>query len=220
VSQSEIASVRGLSGNKYHWARREIVPYISASARRVLDVGAANGDFGTVLKEARPHVRLWGVEPVPGAIEPGVYEEIYAGEYPSVVPATSRFDVIVFNDVLEHMADPWAALRRTKALLADGWTVVASIPNVRNLRTMTDLVLRGRWEYTEYGVLDRTHLRFFTPASMRDLFRSTGFEVLRQQAINLPVRGRRGWLRRAAFGRLDPVIAEQFVIVGRPTGSR
>ena len=98
--------------------------------------------------------------------------------------------------------------------------VVASIPNVRNVRTLFDLVLRGRWDYTEYGVLDRTHLRFFTPTSMLG---PVHFDGLRRSAARSD-QPAYAWAPRLASsrlgGRLDTLIAEQFVVVGSPSEAR
>jgi SAM-dependent methyltransferase len=106
------------------------------------------------------------------------YDEIVTGTFPKALSGCPvRFDCIVFNDVLEHMADPWAALHTARGLLTPEGTVVASIPNVRNLETVFQLVVRGQWTYAASGVLDRTHLRFFTKRSIRVLFEESGFGI-------------------------------------------
>src|SRR5262249_35695807 len=86
-------------------------------------------------------------------------------------------DVVVFADVLEHLKNPLAALRQARRLLAEGGYVVASIPNIAHGAARLAL-LQGNFEYRELGLLDDTHLRFFTRSSVDSLFRSAGFVVI------------------------------------------
>ena len=90
-----------------------------------------------------------------------------------------RYDVVIFSDVLEHLKDPWTTLKRTRELLTDDGKIVASIPNVAHWSVRWDL-LRGKFLYQDEGLLDRTHLRFFTVSTIRDLFESTGYSVRKQ----------------------------------------
>ncbi len=85
------------------------------------------------------------------------------------------FDCILLADVLEHLRNPAAALKKLRGYLSDSGTVVASIPNVRFLSVIRELA-EGRWKYRNFGILDRTHLRFFTKKEMETLFRDAGFE--------------------------------------------
>src|SRR5919198_1484135 len=96
-----------------------------------------------------------------------------------------RFDAILFADVLEHLRDPAALLKRVRQFLADGGVVVASIPNVAHAAVRLAL-LGGSFRYREQGLLDETHLRFFTREGVQDLFEGSGYVITR-------------WLRR----RLD-----------------
>jgi len=188
-----------------------MVDFIADDAVRVLDVGSANGDFGRELARQRPHVRVWGIDPCPGESVTG-YQSVFSGEYPRDMPTGMTFDCIVFNDVLEHMAEPWDALRATRDWLAAGGTVVASIPNVRHYRVIVPLVVRDQWTYADAGILDRTHLRFFTRRTVEELFDSTGYDVVRVEPLRLPTAGRRGTLRRITK-RFDPFLTEQFGVV-------
>src|SRR5262249_29567945 len=94
------------------------------------------------------------------------------------------FDCIVFNDVLEHMIDPYSALGYARKLLAPGGCVVASIPNVRYFDNVWNLVIEGSWEYKDIGVLDRTHLRFFTKSSIKSMFVDLGYKIETIKGIN------------------------------------
>ena len=94
------------------------------------------------------------------------------------------FDVVVMNDVLEHLVDPWAVLRSLHRVLTAGGSVVASIPNIRYFPVLKKYIMKGQWQYRDDGVMDRTHLRFFTQRSIMDLFMSTNYKILKLEGIN------------------------------------
>ena len=85
-------------------------------------------------------------------------------------------DCLVLGDVLEHLLDPWAALTRLARLVRKGGQVLACIPNVQHYSVLVNL-LRGRWDYQDEGLLDRTHLRFFTLSGVQDLFVKAGLQI-------------------------------------------
>jgi 2-polyprenyl-3-methyl-5-hydroxy-6-metoxy-1,4-benzoquinol methylase len=87
------------------------------------------------------------------------------------------FDCILYGDVLEHLRNPWGVLDRHREILRDGGTIICSIPNIRYYGVLRSLIFKGRWDYTPLGILDRTHLRFFTLKTIEDMLRETGFEV-------------------------------------------
>jgi 2-polyprenyl-3-methyl-5-hydroxy-6-metoxy-1,4-benzoquinol methylase len=188
-----------------------MLPLVPASARSVLDVGCGLGGFGATLRDADPTRTLWAIESDPVVADKARvhYDRVLVGRFPDVLDEhDSTFDCVVFNDVLEHMVDPWGALRRTTRHLTDQGTVVASIPNVRFVRTVVDLVFRGSWTYTDCGVLDRTHLRFFTRKTIYDLFRETGYDIEALHGIN--------WLghARSPLSRVFPTVLGDFAYSG------
>jgi 2-polyprenyl-3-methyl-5-hydroxy-6-metoxy-1,4-benzoquinol methylase len=111
----------------------------------------------------------------------GVYERYVIGDGESALDqlAGERYDCIVLADVLEHLVDPWSLLGRARQMLAPGGCVVASIPNVRNIGLIFNLLARGRWRYEDSGLLDRTHLRFFTRTEIHELYASAGLVIER-----------------------------------------
>ncbi len=117
-------------------ARAEMLTFVPADCRRLLDVGCGTGAFGELLKQTRK-IEIWGVEPVTSAAEKASARLDYVinGTFDSgtKLPA-GYFDCVVFNDVLEHMVAPEQALRYAKTLLSQGGAIVASIPNVRYLQ--------------------------------------------------------------------------------------
>ncbi|MCL2541997.1 MAG: class I SAM-dependent methyltransferase [Nocardioidaceae bacterium] len=206
--------------------RPEVAPYVPRSARSVLEIGCGRGGFARTLRELLgPDARLVGVEPVAesaaAARAAGDLDEVVEGFFPEAVPE-ERFDLVVVNDVLEHMLDPWAALRSCHRFLAPGGRVVASLPSIQYAPVVWQL-LRGRWDYTDDGTLDRTHVRFFTRATMVELFETTGYDVERTAGIASvvdrwatdPLAPRR-WLKRGLARALGDAAYCQFVVVAGP----
>jgi 2-polyprenyl-3-methyl-5-hydroxy-6-metoxy-1,4-benzoquinol methylase len=204
---------------RYNHDRADMVPYVPSSARRVLDVGCAAGRFAENLRERDRDIEVWGIDewPHPEWVADPHYRRI-TGSYPADMPdGLTFFDCISFNDVLEHMIDPWGALEHARQILAPGGVVVASIPNVRNfVQVVRPLALNGRWRYADTGILDRTHLRFFTRESIVAMFEDAGFAIENIEPIHPHKRGRWAAMNRWLRGRLDDLLAEQFAVVGRP----
>lgn len=160
--------------------RSDVAGLVPQGSARVLDVGCGYGGLGRMLR-ARGVAQVCGVEINPDAASrlEGVYADYWIGDVEQVnLPAgIEAFDCIVFADVLEHLRDPWGTLKRYLQWLKPGGEIVVSIPNVRNIALLYNLVLRGRWRYEESGLLDRTHLRFFTRAEILELLADTGLEI-------------------------------------------
>lgn len=166
--------------------RSEMLCFIPSNAKRILDVGCGIGKFGEFLKN---ELRLYvdGVEEIPSIAEEAAkrLDKVFVGAFgESLGLPMSYYDCVVFNDVLEHMVDPSYALLYTKSLLTCKGCVVASIPNIRHFPTVWKLVVQGRWDYTEAGTLDRTHLRFFTRASIISMFQESGYKIEVIRGIN------------------------------------
>jgi 2-polyprenyl-3-methyl-5-hydroxy-6-metoxy-1,4-benzoquinol methylase len=200
--------------------RTEVVALVPPGLR-VLDVGCSRGAFGAELKRRDPRREVYGIEPTAAAKHAeGRLTAVAQGFFPNDLPKEwSPFDVICFNDVLEHVVDPWAVLDDTHDVLTSRGAVVASLPNVRYIEVVTDLVLRGQWHYEPTGVLDRTHLRFFTEASMIELFEECRFQVESVTPTHLAeARGRSARLIRkfCLTGVMTPFLAQRYVLVARP----
>lgn len=145
--------------------------------RRVLDAGCATGYLAEAL--VARGCRVSGVEYVPEAAEKARphLERLLVGNLDELDLVAEfgegAFDVLVFGDVLEHLRDPAEVLRRALPLLVPGGSVVLSVPNVAH-GSLRLALLQGRWRYTETGLLDRTHIRFFTRTSLVELLREAG----------------------------------------------
>lgn len=182
---------------------------------RVLEVGCATGYLTRALRERldcfvtaveiRPdqaeRARAFASHLVEGDIcAPGVREAVGTG-----------YDYVLYADVLEHLADPWEVVRWTRGVLADGGRLVASAPNVAYYKIRKRLLL-GQFDYTPYGIMDDTHLRFFTRRTFRALFLENGYAVDREMRIFSGKTDRRLW-------RLAPnAFTYQFLLQASPTG--
>lgn len=166
--------------------RPEMLGYVPTEAKHVLDVGCGIGLFGDSVRQRNQAV-VYGVEIEPRKAEAAKarLDLVIVGPYDEQAGLPEKFfDCIVFNDVLEHLPDPWAALRLSQRFLKPGGTVVASVPNIQHFPTVWKLLVQGRWEYTNSGILDITHLHFFTKAGARDLLEKSGFRIERIEGIN------------------------------------
>jgi O-antigen biosynthesis protein len=161
---------------------REVIEAIPEGCAVVLDVGCGKGTLGRWLKEQPGVTTVYGAELFPAAGEEARrwLDDVVVGNIEHVVLPfpEGTVDCIICADVLEHTADPWAVVAKLKKLLKPDGCIVASIPNVgfhRNIRKM----LRGQWTYAQEGLLDKTHLRFFTLETITELFASNGLTIER-----------------------------------------
>jgi len=177
---------------RYHTNPRvEIMSFLAEPPGTLLDIGCGGGATGVLVKQKFPGTRVVGIEINPSAaaharqhldhvICAGIDDVDLARELPGEAIST-----VLLLDVLEHLYDPWRALQRIRGWLAPGTRVIASVPNIRNLATLSELA-GGHFEYQPNGVLDITHVRFFTRSSLRDLFEQTGFTVQRLDPLTQP----------------------------------
>ena len=150
-------------------------------ATRVLEFGAATGYMSQVLRD-RLGCTVVGIEIDPGAaaLAEEHLERVIVGDAEQIDYAAEltgeEFDVVIFADVLEHLKEPADVLRRVRPFIAENGVVIASIPNIAHASVRLAL-LGGEFRYREWGLLDDTHLRFFTRASIQDLFEESGYVV-------------------------------------------
>ena len=155
--------------------------------RRALDVGAADGFLAELLTRQGWQVTALERDPAQAAKARGRCHEVIVADLEQAAPRLQgRFDAIVYGDVLEHLNDPLPVLvALDRALAADG-RVIVSVPNVAHLWVRFSLAL-GRWDYADRGILDRTHLRFFTKRSFAALLRDAGLSVEELVATPVPL---------------------------------
>jgi SAM-dependent methyltransferase len=183
-----------LNDDYYSNSRKELFVLLPANlhAENALDVGCGAGAAGRYLKDNYAVENVVGLEKVPeiAAKAEGQLDRVIVmdAESPDLPFQPDQFDLIVMADVLEHMVDPWKALERYRVFVKPGGLMLLSIPNIQHWRTVSSLLL-GQWNYTESGILDRTHLRFFTRKSVMDLIASARCRVVRVKA-NMGAKGK------------------------------
>ena len=165
-------------GGSHWWLVRHVPP-----GSRVLDCGCAGGHVGRALGARDCLVEGIEIDGVAAAVAEPFYARVHVGslEDPEFIEGiTGNYDRIVLGDVLEHLIDPVAVLRRIVRLLTPDGRLLVSVPNIAHWSIRWSL-LRGRFQYEDLGLLDRTHLRFFTFYSARDLAREAGLIVTAQE---------------------------------------
>ncbi len=166
----------------YTGERPDILKLISSNTRSLLDVGCATGNLGEYVRRVfGAHVVGVELSPDMACIASSRLDEVIVGDANKVLSSNAltgrSFDCIVFGDLLEHLSDPWDAVRRAAGLLAPGGTIIASLPNVRHIDTIFNLVVKGRWPIRDRGIHDRSHLRFFTRKDSLSLFEQAGLRA-------------------------------------------
>jgi SAM-dependent methyltransferase len=154
---------------------------------KILDVGTADGYLGAILKEQGHY--LVGIENDRSLAEKAknYYDVLHHADIESFdFPYQEHFDVILFADVLEHLRDPDVVLRRALAALRPDGQVIISVPNVANIFVRLSLLF-GKFGYADRGIMDRTHLRFFTLKSLRRLVGDCAFRIVGLFPTPVPV---------------------------------
>jgi 2-polyprenyl-3-methyl-5-hydroxy-6-metoxy-1,4-benzoquinol methylase len=196
--------------------RKDILPLLPQNTSAILEIGCGKGETLDWIKSIRFCRTIVGVElsldvakvaknKIDFVIQ-GDIEEInlpYANEY---------FDLILCLDVLEHLKDPWSVIKKLTKYLKAGGILIASIPNVRHYKVIIPLILFGQWNYVDSGILDKTHLRFFTKKSAIDLVSSSGLKIDKTIVIS-PEKNTKGWLfNLILLGLLSRIFESHYLI--------
>ena len=200
-------------------SRPEMLAFVPLHTRRVLEIGCASGVFGARIKQ-RQGAEVWGLERNADAaaradqhldrVLQGSLED-HLGSLPN-----GHFDCVICNDVLEHLSDPETVFRALRHVMAPDAVLVGSIPNVRYFPVLFDLVWNADWQYADYGVLDRTHQRFFTHKSLARTLQDCGYHPQHITGIN-PTPSIKARLASAlTLGKLSDCRYLQFAFVATP----
>lgn len=192
-----------------------MLPLINDGPNAVMDLGCASGLMGRRLVEAGKAGEVVGAEIFPAAAAEAekTYKKVYVGDVEELaLDYENHFDYVICGDVLEHLKDPYQVLKKIYKWLKPGGKVLVCLPNVRNYRLLQDLVFGGKWDYVSAGVLDKTHLRFFTRSSCRRMVEEAGFGISHEQMI---VTGpKKEFFNKVTFGLFQEFLAEQIFHVG------
>jgi 2-polyprenyl-3-methyl-5-hydroxy-6-metoxy-1,4-benzoquinol methylase len=206
-------------GQQLHGPRARIVEQL-AGAREVLDVGCWSGYAGQFLVD-RGVSSVDGIEPhatMAARAASSAYRHVFAEPVERVVERlpSGSYDGVVLFDVLEHLQDPWKVLAAAKSWLRPKGLVALSVPNVCFWSVRKDVLL-GRFEYERSGILDRTHLRFFTERTLREALEDAGLRPRLRLATGapFPIMGAPG-LGEWAATRWPTLFAVQFAWLCEP----
>jgi 2-polyprenyl-3-methyl-5-hydroxy-6-metoxy-1,4-benzoquinol methylase len=200
--------------------RREILPFLPAKLTRMLDLGCGTGATVALVRQSTPVEWAGGVELDPDAAEAArsVCDHVWVGDataeaFEEAIGKAS-LDLVLCLDVLEHLVDPWTMLRRMSPLLVPGGRLILSVPNIRNWKFLWRLAAFGDFRYRDAGLLDRTHLRFFVRETAIELATASGLDLVSATNAQPPLfPDIRYLLSRASGGRLDGLIAKQWLVV-------
>lgn len=207
-----------MNADDYYGSEREdIIAVIPDDARRILDVGCGFGLMGKAIKKINGAVEVVGLEAEEKAAETARknIDKVIAGDVEDIkMPfAAGYFDCLVYGEVLEHLKDPWRILREHAPYLKKGGCCIVSFPNVSHYSIIEGL-LRDEWNYRDSGILDGTHLRFFTIGGMRNMLSGAGYVIEEEKRYIRASRVKKA-IGRLLGKRAEHLLTEQYLIKGR-----
>lgn len=201
----------------YSYIRYDVLKMIPRGVKIILDVGCGEGHTSAEAKRTLEASVVVGVEPYLPAAEIAKKNldrlltsdiEVLDLDYPE-----GYFDCIICADVLEHTRDPWTVLKKLYYYLNYDGYIVVSLPNIQNYTVIKKLLL-GKFDYEDSGILDKTHLRFFTLDTIKKMFDETGYEILKID-YNLNSGWKLNLLNKITFGMLTPFSVFQYLILAK-----
>lgn len=168
----------------YNNARREIEPLLPHNLESALEIGCGEGNTLLWLQHSGLVKSCRGLEILPDVASRGKaagLDIVVADIEKEGIPFNDQYDLVLCLDVLEHLHDPWSTMKVIADSIKPGGYFIASIPNISHFSILTDLIFRDQWAYSEAGILDKTHLRFFTRRTTQALLTEAGLEIIRHQ---------------------------------------
>ncbi len=201
-------------------ARRDVLPWLPSTAKRCFDLGCGAGGTLNLLKDKYANIWLSGLEMDATSAQAarGIAHEIWCEDADKfdftahIEPGS--LDLVLCLDVLEHLVDPWSVVKKLSPLLGKGGTLITSLPNIRYHKLVKTLLVDGDFSYTDEGLMDRTHLRFFVRKTAEQLVTCGGL-TLKSVASATPIKtnGLKGIANRLLGGRLNDLLTLQYMLV-------
>ena len=216
---SELVDINERPTGYYENERSDMLRFVPDGVRTTLEFGCGTGGFSALLKE-KLRTESWAVD-----IDQDAAEEA-AKRLDKVITSDAMlalkdipdgfFDCVIMFDVLEHLVDPYSLLTQLKKKMTQRGVVLASIPNIRYYRTMVDLVVHGNWDYKTHGVMDKSHLRFFTRNSIIKTFDQLDFDIVLMEGMHPTSSRTFKILNTVLLRRLADVRYKHYAVVARP----
>ncbi len=188
--------------------RTDLLQLITEAPQRVFEIGCGSGATGLALKQKFQGIEFIGLESEEKAaqIAQTRLDKVIVSDIEKVPLDTfglmrEYFDLIICADVLEHLYDPWKTLFILRDYLKPNGKLIASIPNIQNIDVIINL-LNGHWTYSKYGLLDATHIRFFTLNEIMKMFSGTGYKMIKCSCATQPRLERVQWPTDIDFGKI------------------
>jgi len=189
--------------------RKDIIVLVPEDSNRVLDIGCGAGEMLLELKRLGKASEVVGVDVVE-MDQRSKLDDFINGDIEAMdLPYKEHFDVIICADLLEHLVDPWGALRKIKGYLKQDGRIILSIPNFRDFKTILK-VIKGDVGYEDFGILDKTHLRFFAKKNIVELVEGAGLKVDR---ISYELYQKRKLLDTVTLGLFKDFLVMQYIVV-------
>ena len=190
------------SDDYYSGANLDLFKLVEGDIYRVLDIGCSEGKSAAYFRNIGVKV-IWGVEMSASAAEQAKQQMdyVYMGTIESFFESEhveNRFDLIILGDVLEHLINPWLVLKQLTGLLSKNGQILISLPNIRNMGVLVPLLIKGEWRYEMSGILDNTHLRFFTYKSAVRMIHDAGLFVAKVSSNRFG--GKSGFFNQLTLG--------------------
>ena len=208
MSSSDIA--------KYYVAQRpEFIDFVKAEApfARAIDIGCAGGRLGSELVGQGIVGSCDGIEPFPdaAALASQSLNRVWTGSLEANADNVpwQEYELLMMADVLEHVVDPWAALRFLHQATAPGCRLVLSVPNIRHYKVLLPLLFKDEFRYRDHGIMDSTHLHFYTGSSIVETLNECGWKVTRRDSHMK--RSYRRWYMPTRL--LEPFVAVQYLLM-------
>ncbi len=196
--------------------RFDMISLIEGEGLKVLEIGCGNGATLLELKRTGKASEIFGIEINEGSIKDlkGKLNGLHVGnieeidlDYPE-----GYFDIIIMGDVLEHLLDPWSVLKKIKKYINQKGRIVASVPNIREFGVMKSVFFKGDFKYSDSGILDKTHLRFFCKENIIEMF-ERDYKVIEIKGNPNYRKQMYYYLNRLTFGILSDFFNVQYLVV-------
>ncbi len=207
----------------YTQIRTELFQFFEKPVDSVLELGCGTGATLVALQEKKLAKTVVGIEYFEPAFQRAkkVLDKAYTvdlengNEIEKFEKNSHKFDVILMPDILEHLRHPEAILARAYRWLKPNGFIVVSVPNIRHYSVLK-MLLRGRWDYEDAGIMDRTHVHFFTKANIIEMIEAAGFEVETVVANGGYLPGWKGVLNALSGNRIRPWFEAQYILKAKP----